>query len=149
MEFQNIRKPNRWSLVLNYCSLIAVLAVFYTGKILGWNLLFFLAGFVALALFVFTFWRAFLRTRFWKMVHTSSQNLDERELQVVLKALRNSYSIFTITCLIVIYAFAVTGLQPVDVIMAGALLYLAHTLPAAVVGWNERYPVMNDTVKER
>ncbi len=72
------------------------------------------------------------------MVHTSSKNLDEREMQVVLNALRYAYSIFAIICLIIIYAFAIAEYQPIDVLLAGGLLYLAHTLPAGIVGWKEK-----------
>ena len=72
------------------------------------------------------------------MVHTSLKNLDEREMQVVLNALRYAYSIFAIICLIIIYAFAIAEYQPIDVLLAGGLLYLAHTLPAAIVDWNEK-----------
>ena len=36
------------------------------------------------------------------------------------------------------YTCFVDQSHPVDVILAGGLLYLAHTLPAAIVGWNER-----------
>ena len=73
------------------------------------------------------------------MVHTSSKNLDEREILAVLNGLKSSYSIFTVTCLIIIYTFALIGYPRIDVLLAGALLLLAHTLPAAIVGWNERY----------
>lgn len=78
------------------------------------------------------------------MVHTSSKNLDEREMQVVLNALRYSYSIFTIVCLLIIYVFAIVEYQPIDVLLAGGLLYLAHSLPAAIVGWNEKISKMDD-----
>jgi len=73
------------------------------------------------------------------MVHTSSKSLDEREMQVVLSAVRYAYGIFAIICLILIYAFAVAEKQAIDVLLAGALLYLAHTLPAAIIGWKEKY----------
>ena len=69
--------------------------------------------------------------------------LDEREIQVVLKSLRISYSIFTIFCLIIIYGFALIASDPVDVLIAGTLLYMAHTLPAAVVGWNEKNIILD------
>ena len=78
------------------------------------------------------------------MVHTSYKNLDEREMLVILNALKYAYSIFTIICLIIIYAFAITEYYQIDILLAGGLLLLAHTLPAAIVGWNEKYIATDD-----
>ena len=107
-------------------------------KIYHWPLSYLLVEIVILAVFLISLNKAFIVTKFWKMVHTSSKNLDERELQLVLNALRSAYGIFAVICLVIIYAFAVADYQPIDVILAGGLLYLAHTLPAAIVGWNEK-----------
>jgi hypothetical protein len=89
-------------------------------------------------MFVFSFNKAFIKTKYWKMVHTKSKNLDEREMNVVLNALKYSYSIFTILCLVIIYSFAIFEFYPIDVVLAGGLLFLAHILPASIVGWNEK-----------
>ena len=78
------------------------------------------------------------------MVHTSSKNLDERELKVVMNALKHAYTIFTIFSLLLIYAFAIADSQPIDVLLAAGLLYLAHILPAAWVGWNEQNTVFDE-----
>ena len=72
------------------------------------------------------------------MVHKSEEHLDEREIQILLNALRRAYTGFTVICLIIIYGFAIAENEPINVLIAGALLYLAHTLPAAIVGWNEK-----------
>ncbi len=137
MEQQNFRKQNRYWILLNYLSLIAILVFFYTGKYFQWPIFSVISEIGSLTIFIISFFRAFIKTKFWKMVHTSSKNLDEREMQVVFNALKYAYSIFTIVCLIIIYAFAIAEYQPIDVLLAGGLLYLAHTLPAALVGWNE------------
>ncbi|MFC2088211.1 hypothetical protein ACFLSX_01290 [Calditrichota bacterium] len=94
---------------------------------------------VSVIMLFVSFLKAFIKTSFWKMVHTSNQNLDEREKQIVLNALKYSYSIFTVICLVIIYVFAVVKPDFVDVVLAGGLLYLAHTLPATIVGWKEEY----------
>ncbi len=137
MEEQNFKKQNRYWILLNYISLIAVLVFFYTGKYFQWPISSVIFEIGSLSIFIISFIRAFIKTKFWKLVHTSSKNLDEREMQVVLNALRYAYSIFAIICLIIIYAFAIAEYHPIDVLLAGGLLYLAHTLPAAIVGWNE------------
>jgi len=58
-------------------------------------------------------------------------------MQVMLVSLKYSYSIFSIVTLIIIYGFAVVEQGPIDVVIAACLLYLAHTLPAAITGWKE------------
>ena len=139
MKQQNFREQNRFWILIHYFSLIAVLVFYYSGKYLHWPIVtvIFVIGFLVILLI--SFFRVFIKTKFWKMVHTSSKNLDEREILAVLNGLKSSYSIFTVTCLIIIYTFALIGYHRIDVLLAGALLLLAHTFPAAVVGWNERY----------
>ena len=144
MKNQNSRKQNRVWISLNYLSLIAGLLLFYIVKSFHWPLSFLLFEIGIFTFFLISLFKAFIKTGFWKMVHTSSKNLDEREAHVVLNALRYAYSIFTITCLIIIYAFAIAEYQPIDVLLAGGLLYLAHTLPAAIVGWNEKKILVDD-----
>jgi len=138
MKYQESRKQNRVWILLNYLSLIAAMVFFYTGKYFQWPISSIIFGIGSVAIFLITFLRFFIKTKYWKMVHTSYKNLDEREMQVVLNALRYAYSIFTIVCLVIIYAFAIAEYHPIDVLLAGGLLYLAHTLPAAIVAWNEK-----------
>ncbi len=138
MKNQKSKNQNRIWILLNFISLIAGISLFYMVKIYHWPLSYLLLEIVILAIFLISLNKAFIVTKFWKIVHTSSKNLDERELQLVLNALRYAYGIFTVICLVIIYAFAIADYQPIDVILAGGLLYLAHTLPAAIVGWNEQ-----------
>lgn len=139
MKQQNFREQNRFWILLHYFSLIAVLVFYYSGKYLHWPIVTVIFEIGFLVILLISFFRVFIKTKFWKMVHTSSKNLDEREILAVLNGLKSSYSIFTVTCLIIIYTFALIGYHRIDVLLAGALLLLAHTLPAAIVGWNERY----------
>ena len=138
------RNQNRAWILLNYVSLIGGLSLFYTVKIYHWPLSFLLLEIGIFAVLLFSLFKAFIITKFWKMVHTSSENLDEREMQVVLNALKYAYGIFAIICLILIYAFAIAEKQAIDVLLAGGLLYLAHTLPAAIVGWKEKYLTLQE-----
>ena len=144
MEQQNFRKANRYWILLHYFSLISVLVFFYTGKYLHWPIVTVIFEIGFLVIFIISFIRAFINTKFWKLVHTSTKSLDEREMQVILNALKYAYSIFAIICLVIIYAFAIAEYQPIDVLLAGALLLFAHTLPAAVVGWKEKYGASNN-----
>ena len=138
MKKQKSRKQNRIWILLNFIVLIAGMLLFYTVKIYHWPLSYLLFEVVLLSIFLISFYKAFIVTKFWKMTHTSSKNLDEREMQVVLNALKYSYSIFTIICLFIIYGFAIAEYKPIDIVLAGGLLYLAHALPAAIIGWKEK-----------
>ena len=138
MKNQTSKKQNRVWILLNYLSLITGLLLFYAVKIYHLPLSYLMFEIVIFAIFILSLFKAFIVTKFWKIVHTSSKNLDEREMQVVLHALRQAYGIFTVTCLVIIYVFAIAEFHPIDVVLAGGLLYLAHTLPAAIVGWKEK-----------
>lgn len=144
MKDAKSRNQNRAWILLNYLSLIGGLSLFYTVKIYHWPLSFLLLEIGIFAVLLFSLFKAFIITKFWKMVHTSSKNLDEREMQVVLNALKYAYGIFAIICLILIYTFAIAEKQPIDVLLAGGLLYLAHTLSAAIVGWKEKYLTLQE-----
>jgi len=72
------------------------------------------------------------------MTHASYEKLDEREMQVVFKAISISYSLFAITTLVIIYIFILSGLGQIDAVLAVCLLYIAHILPASIIAWNEK-----------
>ena len=139
MKKQNFREQNRILILLHYFSLIGVLVFYYSGKYLHWPIFTVILAIGFFVILIVSFFKVFIKTKFWKMVHTSNKNLDEREMLVVLNGLKSSYSIFTITCLIIIYTFALIGYHRIDVLLAGALLLLAHTLQAAIIGWKEKY----------
>ena len=135
----SMSKQNRklW-IILNYLSIIFILSFFYAGKYYNWPALVVVCEAASFLLLIFSFIKVYIKTPLWKMSHTANKNLDERELQIMLNALKYSYSIFTIITLVVIYGFAVAEKGPIDVVIAVCLLYMAHTLPAAIVGWREQ-----------
>lgn len=139
MENKLSKNQNRLWIIINYSSLIALLLFFYTGKLFQWPVIVILLMIASIIMLFVSFLKSFIKTNFWKMVHTSNGNLDEREKQVVLNALKYSYSIFTVICLVIIYIFVIVKPAFIDVVVAGGLIYLAHTLPATIVGWKEAY----------
>ena len=132
------KKNRRSSVILNYLSIILILIIFYLIKLLGINKIYLLFEIIPIVVVIITFKSAFLTTNFWKMTHTSSKKLDERELQVVYKATTFSYTIFTVACLVIIYSFNLTGIGSIDVVLAASLLYFAHTLPAAIIAFTQK-----------
>jgi Ca2+/Na+ antiporter len=138
MKEPTMRGGSRMWTSLNFTSLLFMVILYYLGKHLQWPSLAVLIGIILCILFVLSFFRAFMGTKLWQFVHAPENKLDEREIQVVLRSLKYSYSIFTIGAIVIIYGFALAVQGPIDVIIAGALLYLAHTLPAAIIGWQGR-----------
>ena len=138
MNKQISKTARRFWVIMNYLSILLMLTFFYSGKAFGWNITFTIAIIIVAFVLILSFIYAYGITHLWKLVHTSSKKLDERQLQIVHRALQISYSIFVICCLLIIYFYAVLIQKPIDVVLAACLLYLSHTLPAAILAWSEK-----------
>lgn len=126
-------KIQRLNLLINYFSIILILAIFYIVRNSDTSRLYLVLEVIPASLVVWTFIKVFGKTGFWKLTHPYKRELDERELQLVYKATSLSYGIFIIITLIIIYSYALVQKGPIDVVLAAALLYFAHTLPAAII----------------
>ena len=131
-----MKKKNTTAVVINYVSLLLMLIIFYAVQWLGLNKIFIIVEIIPLIAIIISFNFAFNRSGLWKLVHRSQKKLDERELQIVHTAIRYSYSIFVIISLALILLFAVAEGRPIDMLLATSLIYLAHTLPAAVIAFS-------------
>jgi len=132
-----MKKKNLTAVVINYVSLILMLVIFYAVLWFGLNKIFIIVEVIPLLAIIISFNFAFKRSGLWKLIHRSQKTLDERELQIVHKAIKNSYTIFVIISLALIILFAVAEGRPIDMLLATSLIYLAHTLPAAVIAFSE------------
>ncbi len=128
-----MKSINKSAVVINYVSVILMLVIFNAVHWLGLNKIFLIVEFIPLIAIIISFNFAFKRSGLWKLVHRSQKKLDERELQLVYKAVKYSYTMFVIISLALILLFAVVEGRPIDMLMATSLIYLAHTLPAAVI----------------
>ena len=134
----------RIGVVVNYLSLFLVLVFFYVAERTNLSAPLIVAGVVALVALAISFIHTYVRTRLWKLVHRRVEDLDERQIQITHESLRYSYGIFSVICLAIILVselirqWAVTpdGLSLMPVL--GALIYLAHTLPASILAWTEK-----------
>lgn len=138
MKQQLSKQSRRVWIIVNYISIALIVFFFYFSRSLEKPIVFFIGGGLAIIIAGLTFYKTFVRTQLWKIVHSAKNSLDERQMQVVLNALRYSYSIFVIVTLLLIYGFALADKEPINVLVAACIIYLAHTLPAAVVGWTEK-----------
>ena len=123
------------TVIINATSILAIVVLFEFLKIAESKIL--LAGLEVLLVLaaVITFYKAYWKTGLWRLSHKKTEKLDEREMQLISDSLRVSYSVFTIVTLLIIYAFAVIEKGPIDVVIAAGLLYFAHILPSAIMGW--------------
>ena len=136
------RPARRIWVFINYCSLLVMLILWNTRP---WFIMDNRYRLLALLLFVsltiISFVYAQVRTGLWMQVHRKSDDLDERELQDTLVALRYAYSIFTVICLSVLLMQAIVfsrGIIFIDVLLASSLIYFAHSLPASILAWTKR-----------
>ena len=130
----------RTGVMINYFALIMVLVFFELAKYgigLPYWVGFTVAGLFLLIL-ILSFIQVYIKSGLWRLTHKKTVNLDEREIQVVTHAIRISYSIFVIIVILLVYLFAILGLGVIDVVIAAALLYLAHIIPASILAWTEK-----------
>ena len=131
-------KNRKWLISINLITLCATIIFFEVFKEMFKTAerTLFLVGILAVLLLIIivTYYIVFYKTRLWHLVHISDKKLDERELQVTNTGLK--YAFFTVTVLVAIYWHAIAEIN-VNGLTAAGLLYLAHILPATVIGWRE------------
>ncbi|MBN1885124.1 MAG: hypothetical protein JW876_06335 [Candidatus Krumholzibacteriota bacterium] len=136
-------------IVLNYAALVLFIAVFAAAARAGWGFRPAAALVCLAAVGIWSFVSLYGRTGLWRLVHAPGDRLDEREVQLTREALRYAYAVFTVIALVylllanIVSRFPLLSFEPktrgsLGMIAVMGLLYLAHTLPAAVIAWRER-----------
>lgn len=125
-------------IAINFTSLLLSILIYEWCKTTGFSGILLMILSILLAIALWSFIAVLARTGLWAKTHSRTENLDEREIQVQSNALRISYSIFVVVTLLVVYGYAVAEKEPIDVVIAGGLLYFAHVLPAYIIGWIEK-----------
>lgn len=118
--------------LLTIVFLLAFNFIFEYAQMIGWTLLLQLFAVFFLVLFVLLFIVFYLKTGLWSFFH--KKGLDERELEMANKALRISYSIFTVSVLLLLLVFSLSDII-FDIVIVVSLIIFAHILPAAVLSW--------------
>ena len=139
MEKSTSKNSTKTMIIVNAITILAIVVLFEIMKYAEIKIL--LAGLEILLVIaaLITFYYAYWQTSLWKINHKKIEILDEREIQLVSEALRISYSVFTIVTILIIYAFAVIEKGPINVVIAAGLLYFAHMLPSAILGWKGNF----------
>ena len=138
MKKEITRKDRRIGVIVNYICLMLLIAIFFTGEHYGWSIPLIGGIIVAFLVVIISFNRVQIKTGLWNLAHTKTKGLDEREMQVTHEALRASYSIFSIVCLVIIYVNSIAEKGNIHILIFAAVLYLAHTLPSSVIAWTEK-----------
>ena len=128
-----------WVLI-NYLSVVLLMMSFYFSKAIGMAAVIITGLALAGLIGIISFMVVHINTGLWKLTHSKSDKLDERQILVTHEALRHSYGIFAIISLVVLLALALLeGKYDVTLIVIFAgLLYLAHTLPSSILAWTEK-----------
>ena len=137
-----MQKPEKKS-NLRIGIIINMLALFFL--ILSWSVKWedraqiwlLISGGAALFILLFTYFVNFGLTGLWNYTHKKIKDLDERELAENNRALRFSYSVFSIMVLLLFGYFAVSESVP-NIIPIGGMLYFAHILPGVYLGWTRK-----------
>ncbi|MBN1213652.1 MAG: hypothetical protein JXA92_13855 [candidate division Zixibacteria bacterium] len=134
----------RFGVFINYVSLALLLGWFYVAEKLGMDIALLAVGLALFVVVVVSFIIVHMRTRLWYLTHSPVDNLDERQREVTLDALRFSYSYFTVILLLLFLAFELlrrysSGFSGVSIMpVIAVMIYTAHTLPAAILAWTEK-----------
>jgi uncharacterized protein YqhQ len=140
MPPESSQTGRRAGVLINYACLALIAVLFYIGKYHGWSVPVYAGMVTALVVIVIGFARLYLRSDLWRLDHAKSEKLDEREIQLTLTSMKYAYGIFAIVSLLVVLALAllVNSHDSMLIVVFAVLLYLAHTLPSAVIAWTEK-----------
>jgi len=119
-------------MVVHYISLGLLIFLFYNpgfGLVKKYKLLLYLIPMVPLLI---SFREVYWRTGFWILTHRTRVPQDNEQLKRYYIVSRESYVVFTIFIIVLLFIFSLTGVS-IDVFMSAMLLYLAHILPASLI----------------
>lgn len=133
--------------VLNYSTLILMNVMFYfvfRGR--EASHMFDAIGILSLLIVIVTFIPLHMKSGIWKLTHTKSDKLDERELALTHWALSESYGWFAIICLLILLALSLISRMnicpqyTISMPLVASMIYLAHTLPGTLIIWKKSRP---------
>ena len=134
----------RTLVLVNYTSLLLMNLVFCYAYITDPPHLVDALGILFLVVTAVTFIPLHRRSGIWKLTHAKQEELDEREIKRTHHALSESYSWFTVICLLIILAQSFVSRMnicpkySITVPLAVSLIYFVQTLPGSVIAWQDR-----------
>jgi len=147
---RNLSKSKRriW-VVWNYAGVIVFIVLVLLGEYTRWVAALSVAAALSFVFIVVSFAFLYIRTGLWKLTHAKTENLDEREIQITHQSIRQSYKIFSLSSLVILFfiflsvRYSFFTLTPQGHYSFGLMIlmflnYLVNTLPAAVIAWTEQ-----------
>ncbi len=130
------KQKSQIGVILNYLALILFLILFQVGKSIGWNIKIVVGEIAILLLIIFVFIKLYYKNNLWNLVHSSYEKLNEKEADIINISLRNSYKLFSIISLVILFLYALVE-KKIGMELVVGLIYFAHTLPASIIAWND------------
>ena len=132
-----------------YIAVMALVLFFLLGEYGSWNAILVLAVLLSLVVSALSFYMAIVMPGIWKLYRSKSPDLDEREMGVVLDAVRTSYTIFGVVSLILIFGTVLSvryniltlthrGHFSLGLTIVMFLDFLIAVLPPSIIAWKER-----------
>ena len=132
----------RIQVTVNYAALLLMnIAFYFVYKQNNASHIYDVVGLISIIIVGITFRSVHWKTGIWKLTHTKSKDLDERELTLTHWALSKSYGWFAVICLVIMFVFSLTGRMDIcpkytiSMPLVGSLIYLSHTLPGSIIAW--------------
>ncbi len=137
MEMRKSIKKRRIGVIFTLLSLTSIVLIFEYFRINQSDGAIIAIEIIPIIIFIISFILTFIKTGLWAFIHKPIKKLDEREITLTSKSLRNAYGIFTVLTLIILLSFAVTNTS-IDVVIVASLILFAHILPASYIAWTEK-----------
>ena len=139
-------KNLRFLTAMNYTFLLIMNVAFYfVYKGRAASHIYDAIGIASLIIVVMTFIPLHKKSGIWKLTHTKSEKLDERELGLTHWALSESYGWFAVICLVIMLAMSLTSRMnicpkyTITLPLVASMIYFAHTLPGSMIAWKGKY----------
>ena len=136
MEAKILFNNRKIGVLYTYLSLLTILMVFEYAREDGVSLFLKVIEAISILIFIISFIITYVKTGLWRFTHKPIRELDEREIILLSKSLRYSYTSFTILVLLLLMSFTLTNAS-VDMVLVVSLIIFAHLLPASIIAWTE------------
>jgi len=147
------RPRRRIWVIANYLILTAFIILFLLGEYSHWNIWITSSTILFFILLVISTIQLYVRTDLWKLTHTKTEKLDEREMQLILQATQNSYKILGAFSLLILFFIFLTvrfnfltithrGDYSFGLTIVMVLNYLFNIMPASIIAWSEKEVIL-------
>ncbi len=131
--------------VTNYAALLIMnIAFYFVYRDRSTSHIYDAAGLASLIAVAVTFIPLHWKSGIWKLTHTKSKDLDERELSLTHWALSESYGWFAVICLVIMLALSLSSRlnicpqYTISMPLVASLIYFSHTLPGTMIAWKKK-----------